>query len=74
MEKVIINRYNKKHINNLIYWSKLADNLNNNLKYFTLEQRAIINNFFNAKDDMNLYYYIKNISDDNVIHKIFNIQ
>lgn len=74
MEKVIINRYNKKHINDLIYWSKLADNLNNNLKHFTPEQKAVINNFFNAKDDMNLYYYIKNISDDNVIHKIFNIQ
>lgn len=74
MEKVIINRYNKKHINNLIYWSRLSDNLNSNLKHFTLEQRSIINNFFNAKDDMNLYYYIKNISNDNVIHKIFNIQ
>lgn len=74
MEKVIINKYNKKHINDLMYWSRLADNLNDNLKYFTPEQRAVINNFFNAKDDMNLYYYIKNISDSNVIHKIFNIQ
>ena len=74
MEKVIINRYNKKHINNLIYWSRLEDNLNSNLKHFTPEQRAIINNFFNAKDDMNLYYYIKNISDNNIVHKIFNIQ
>ena len=74
MKKVIINRHNKKHINDLIYWSRLVDNLNDNLKYFTPEQRAVINNFFNAKDDINLYYYIKNISDNNIVHKIFNIQ